>query len=69
MVARLFQVKLNAPINTIILSLIIIKPTVSMEHDHNSDITLIPKPGRAYPIYPIVHLFARCEVIKARVTY
>jgi hypothetical protein len=43
MVALLSQVKLHVPINTISWS--IIKSTAILEHDHNSDVTLILKPG------------------------
>jgi hypothetical protein len=30
----------------------LIKPTIIMEHDHNLDIILIPKPGRAIARLP-----------------
>jgi hypothetical protein len=47
-------------LNKMTLSCIIIKGTV-IKHDLNSDIILIPKPGRAIEDYPIVHLYARCR--------
>jgi hypothetical protein len=46
-VALLSQVKLHIPINAIILWWTIIKPTILIEHNSNTDITLILKPGRA----------------------
>jgi hypothetical protein len=51
-VALLSQVKLHVPINTIILLWTISKPTKKFEHDHNSDVTSIPKPGRAIASLP-----------------
>jgi hypothetical protein len=47
MVALLSQVKLHVTINTVVLS-----STIIMEYDHNSIITLIPKPGRAITSLP-----------------
>jgi hypothetical protein len=39
-------------LNKIVLSCIIIKPIIIKKHDHNSHVTLIPKPSRAIVILP-----------------
>jgi hypothetical protein len=39
-------------LNKIILSCIIIKPTIIIVHDQNSDIILIPQPVRTIAILP-----------------
>jgi hypothetical protein len=52
LVALLSHVKLHVPINTIILSSAINNPAILIKHDHNLDIILISKPGRAIAILP-----------------
>jgi hypothetical protein len=48
----LSQVKLHVPINTMIWSWTIIKTIAYLEHDHNSNVTLIPEPSREIASLP-----------------
>jgi hypothetical protein len=40
-----------------------------LEHDHNSNVTLIPKPGRAIANLPNSYVLARCGIYNTRETY